>query len=174
VCVWKFFRRRGFFGFETSCLDMLKPWSSEIYLEALRGRNFLWPFLNLLDNLSSKMMFLKIQEIFSEHEIRVFLEKGHGSFQTFLILQFWNKPDVLKTFQKPFWKLDLKPKKPRILGFRKIPCDHFPKPLKEGIFSVSGIFIEHYLMNLTFWEKSKNRFWNRKSSVSYPLKKSSM
>jgi hypothetical protein len=29
----------------------------------------------------------KLQEVFSEHRIRVFNEKGLGSFQTFLILQ---------------------------------------------------------------------------------------
>jgi hypothetical protein len=32
----------------------------------------------------------------------------------------------------------------------------FPKPLKVGIFSVSGKFIEDYSRNLTCWEKSKN------------------
>jgi hypothetical protein len=31
------------------------------------------------------------------------------------------------------------------------------KPLKEGILSVSGIFIEDYLRNLTCWEKFENR-----------------
>jgi hypothetical protein len=98
----------------------------------------------------------KLQKDFSKHEIRVFLEKRLGCFQTFLILQIWDKPDVLETFQKQFWKLDSKAKKPRLLCFRKIPCGLFPKPLKEGIFSVSEIFIEDYLSNLTCW--SKNRF----------------
>jgi hypothetical protein len=28
---WTFFRRKGFHGFGTSCLDFLKPWSSEIH-----------------------------------------------------------------------------------------------------------------------------------------------
>jgi hypothetical protein len=46
----------------------------------------------------------------------------------------------------------------RLLWFRKIPCGLFPKPLKENIFNVSGIFNEDYLRSLTFWEKSKNRF----------------
>jgi hypothetical protein len=44
----------------------------------------------------------KLQEVFSELEIRVFLENGLGSFQTFLILQISDKPDVLKRFQKQF------------------------------------------------------------------------
>jgi hypothetical protein len=43
---WKFFRHKGFYGFGTSCFDILKP----RYLhgrkkEALLGRNFLLPFL---------------------------------------------------------------------------------------------------------------------------------
>jgi hypothetical protein len=62
---------------------------------ALRVRKFLWPFLKLLDNFSSKMM---LQEVFSEHEIRVFIENGLGSFQTFLILQIWDKEEMIKKF----------------------------------------------------------------------------
>jgi hypothetical protein len=31
-------------------------------------------------------------------------------------------------------------------------------PLNKGILSVFGRFIEDYLRNLTWWEKSKNRF----------------
>jgi hypothetical protein len=41
----------------------------------------------------------KLQEVFSELEIRVFLENGLGSFQTFLIfLQISDKPKALKRF----------------------------------------------------------------------------
>jgi hypothetical protein len=36
----------------------------------------------------------KLQEIFSELEIRIFLENGLGSFQKFLILQNSDKPEV--------------------------------------------------------------------------------
>jgi hypothetical protein len=43
---------------------------------------------------------LKLEEVFSELEIRVFLENGLGSFQTFFILQISDKPEVLKRFQK--------------------------------------------------------------------------
>jgi hypothetical protein len=84
----------------------------------------------LLDNFSSKF-----QEDFSKHEIRVFL-------QTFLILQIWDKPELLllKKFQKHFWKLDSISNKPRIFGFRKIPCGLIPKLLNNGFFSVFGIF----------------------------------
>jgi hypothetical protein len=41
----------------------------------------------------------KLQEDFSEHGI---LENGLGSFQTFIILQILDKPEVLKRFQKQF------------------------------------------------------------------------
>jgi hypothetical protein len=41
-------------------------------------------------------------------EIRTSLENGLGSFQAFLILQIWEKPEKLKWLQKQFWKLDLK------------------------------------------------------------------
>jgi hypothetical protein len=39
---------------------------------------------------------------FSELGIRIFFENGLGSFQTFLILQILEKPEVLKRFQKQF------------------------------------------------------------------------
>jgi hypothetical protein len=57
----------------------------------------------------------KLQEVISELEIREFLEIGLGSFQSFLILQIWDKPGVLKRFQKQFWKLDSKAKIPRVI-----------------------------------------------------------
>jgi hypothetical protein len=44
----------------------------------------------------------KLQEVFSEHEIRLFLVNGLESFQTFLIIQIWDKPGVIKRFQKQF------------------------------------------------------------------------
>jgi hypothetical protein len=47
----------------------------------------------------------KLQEDFSEHGIRVFLEKGLGSFQIFLILQILDEPEVIKRFLKQFENL---------------------------------------------------------------------
>jgi hypothetical protein len=44
----------------------------------------------------------KLQEVFSELEIRVFLENRARSFQTFLFLEISDKPQVLKRFQKQF------------------------------------------------------------------------
>jgi hypothetical protein len=44
----------------------------------------------------------KLPESSSEHEIRVLLENGLGSFHTFLILQISYKLEVLKRFQKQF------------------------------------------------------------------------
>jgi hypothetical protein len=42
----------------------------------------------------------KLQEDFSEHGIRVFLENELGHFQTFLISQISDKRELLKKFQK--------------------------------------------------------------------------
>jgi hypothetical protein len=42
----------------------------------------------------------KLQEVFSELGIRVFLENGLENFQMFLILQILDKPEMLKRFQK--------------------------------------------------------------------------
>jgi hypothetical protein len=44
----------------------------------------------------------QLQENFSEHGIREFLENGPGSFQTFIISLILDKPEVLKKFQKQF------------------------------------------------------------------------
>jgi hypothetical protein len=44
----------------------------------------------------------KLQEVFSELEIRVFIENRLESFQQFLILQILEKPKVLKRFKKLF------------------------------------------------------------------------
>jgi hypothetical protein len=59
----------------------------------------------------------KVQEDFLELWIRVFLENGLGCFQAFLILQILGKPEVIKSFQKQFCKLDSKSKKSRKLLF---------------------------------------------------------
>jgi hypothetical protein len=86
------------------------------------------PFLNLLDNCSSKMMFLKHQE---------------SQYSRHFFFIFETKTEVLKRFQKQLCK---------------ITCGPFPMPLKKGIFSVFGRFIDDYLRNLTCWEKSEIRF----------------
>jgi hypothetical protein len=49
-----------------------------------------------------------------------------------------------------FWKKNCQ------INSKTVKNSLFPKLLKEGIKSVSGIFIEDYLRNLTCWEKSKN------------------
>jgi hypothetical protein len=38
----------------------------------------------------------KLQEVFSELVLRLFLENGFGKIQKFLILQILDKPEVLK------------------------------------------------------------------------------
>jgi hypothetical protein len=55
----------------------------------------------------------KLQEDFSELGIRVIFENGIRSFQTFLILQIWRKPKVLKDFKNSFENLKQNLKKPR-------------------------------------------------------------
>jgi hypothetical protein len=42
----------------------------------------------------------KLQEVFLDVEITIFLGNGLGSFQKFLILQISDKPEVLKRFKK--------------------------------------------------------------------------
>jgi hypothetical protein len=72
-------------------LDVSKLCSSEIYKEAVFEFNGQFFFQNDV---------FKLQEVFSELEIRVFLENILGSFQSFLILQISDKLEVLKRFQK--------------------------------------------------------------------------
>jgi hypothetical protein len=45
---------------------------------------------------------LKLQKVFSDLGIKVFLENGLGSDQAFLIFQIREKPEMLKRFQKQF------------------------------------------------------------------------
>jgi hypothetical protein len=75
-------------------------------------------FRDLQESLTSNIIFMtvfefigqfcfqnnifKLQEVFSELGIRVFLENGLENFQTFLILQILDKPEMLKRFQKQF------------------------------------------------------------------------
>jgi hypothetical protein len=68
----------------------------------------------------------KLQEVFSELQIRVFLENGLGSFQTFLILPISDKPKVLKKFKNSF---ENKTQNHIYLEFHKKHCGLFPKPL---------------------------------------------
>jgi hypothetical protein len=79
------------------------------------GNPYAWKFFITILEFFWQFFFqndvFKLQEDFSELGIIVFLENGLGSFQTFLILQIWDKPEVLKRFQKQFWKLESKPKK---------------------------------------------------------------
>jgi hypothetical protein len=66
-----------------------------------------------------------------------------------------------------FWKLDSKSKKPRLL--RKISCGLFLEPLKETIFSASGIFTEDYVRNLTCWEKQESLILSTPQKFVYYL-----
>jgi hypothetical protein len=120
--------------------------------------------LNLSDNFSSKMMFFNPKKFFqsmgSEYLLRTDLEALRHFF-----LQIWDKPEVIKRFQKQFLKLNTKKNKLRVLWFRKIPCDLFLKSLKKGVFSASAIFVEDYLRNLTYWEKSKKQIRAQRTKI---------
>jgi hypothetical protein len=85
----------------------------------------------------------KLQEVFSDHGIRI--EKGLEASRHFLFYRFYRSDkNIPKTFLKTRHKI-----------FLKLPCCLFSKPLEEGIFSVSGIFIEDYLRSLTCRENLK-------------------
>jgi hypothetical protein len=81
-------------------LDVLKLLSSEFY--SLWWETFFITVFEIIGQFFFQNDVFNLQEVFSEHEVTVFLEKGLGSFQTFLLLQISDKPDVLKTFQKQF------------------------------------------------------------------------
>jgi hypothetical protein len=58
------------------------------YLQAsLMWEEFFMPVFEFIEQFSLQNDVFKLQEVFSEQEIRFFLENGLGSFQTFLILQ---------------------------------------------------------------------------------------
>jgi hypothetical protein len=102
-------------SFKTSFWKKIYPKNSKIAMTIFQTQGFLWfwdflleypktiKFRDFQGSLTWKKLFMavfefigqfffqndiyKLQEVFSEHEIRVFLEKGLGSFQAFLILQ---------------------------------------------------------------------------------------
>jgi hypothetical protein len=130
------------YGFETSCLDILIPYSSEIYREIY----FSWPFLNFLDNYSYKMIFLNSKKSFQSMGSEYSLKRD-WKFPEMSYFIDLRQTRCANNIPIQFWNLISKPKKPGLLWFCKIHCCRFPKPLKEGIFSVSGIFIKDYLRN---------------------------
>jgi hypothetical protein len=79
-------------------------------------------------------------------------------FPDIFFYRFKTNQKSLKYFKNSFKNQTQKQRNHVYLGFGKIPCGLFPKPLNKGIFSVFGRFIEDYLRNLTCWKKSKNRF----------------
>jgi hypothetical protein len=93
---WKFFRCNGFLSFENFCLDVLQPWSSEIYSEVFRRRNLSLTFLNLLDNwTNSKKSF---QSLISEYSLRTELEVSRH----FLFYKFQTNQRCYKNYKNSF------------------------------------------------------------------------
>jgi hypothetical protein len=60
-CSWKFFAIKSFHGLKIVCLNTMK--FSDLK-ENLTWHKFSWLFLNFLDNVSSKMMFLNSKKSF--------------------------------------------------------------------------------------------------------------
>jgi hypothetical protein len=85
-----------YFIFEPPSLGIQKNQNSYVNLSGLRD-SMVWDFLlgypkimkfrNCQGSLTWNFFVMKLQEVFSEHGIRVFIENGLGSFQAFLILQ---------------------------------------------------------------------------------------
>jgi hypothetical protein len=86
--------------------DFLLGCSKTIKFRDLQGSLFREKISMMVFDFMGQFFFrndvFKLQEVFSELEIRVFLENGLGSFQTFLILQISDKPEALERFQKQF------------------------------------------------------------------------
>jgi hypothetical protein len=55
--------------------------------ESLTWKKFFMAVFEIIGQFFFQNDVFKLQKVFSEHEIRVFIENGLGSFQTFLILQ---------------------------------------------------------------------------------------
>jgi hypothetical protein len=72
-------------------LDFLPEYPKTMKFRDLQGsptlKTFFMTVLEFIGQFFSQNDVFKLQEVFAEHGIRVFLENGLGSFQTFLILQ---------------------------------------------------------------------------------------
>jgi hypothetical protein len=96
----KFLPRKAFLsisehhGFSISKQEVPKPWKP-FRLQNLTIFVFVGQFF-------FQNVVFKLKEVFSEYGIRVFLENGLESFQTFFILQICDKSEVPKRFQKQF------------------------------------------------------------------------
>jgi hypothetical protein len=104
------------------------------------------------------MMFLNSKKSFRSFRSEYSLRTDFEVPDIFFILQISDKPELQKDSKNSFENYRLKTKETAYsyFGFRKIPCDFFPKPLNKDMFSVFGRFIKDYLRNLTCWEKSKH------------------
>jgi hypothetical protein len=70
-------------------------------METLSPEKLSWLFLSLMIKIFFQNDVFKLQEVFSEHGIKVFHEKGLGSFQAFFILQIWAE---FQTVPLPLWR----------------------------------------------------------------------
>jgi hypothetical protein len=93
-------RCKGFYSFGTPCCP--KTMKFKDLQGGLTWEEYFMTVFEFIGQFFSQNDVLKLQVVFSELEIRLFLENGFESFQTFLILQICDKPEVLKRFQKQF------------------------------------------------------------------------
>jgi hypothetical protein len=114
----------------------------------------------------------KLQAHFPELGIRVFLENVLGTFQTFLILQIWDKLEVLKIFQKEFWKLNSKQMKPPILWIsentlfslsKDTQLRHFFVFLEDSFRIISGVWRERFGFRALKLNKNRWFFYKTKT-----------
>jgi hypothetical protein len=72
------------------------------FKESFMWKKFFMTIFDFIEQFSFQNDVSNFQEAFSELKMRVFLKNGLGSFQAFLILKIWDKPEKLKWFQKQF------------------------------------------------------------------------
>jgi hypothetical protein len=117
-------------------------------METFTPEKFSWTFFNLLDNFSSKMVFLNdkksFQSLRSEYSLKIW------KFSDIFYFTDLMRQTKDKKIPRTILKIRLKTKV--YFCFRKIPCGLIPKPLNVRFFTVFGRFIENYLRNLTCWE----------------------
>jgi hypothetical protein len=88
--------------FQDFLLGCLKTIKFRDLQENLSWEKFFITVFEFIGQLFFQNDVFKLQEVFSEIKIRVFLQNGLESFQTFLMLKISDKPEVLKRCQKQF------------------------------------------------------------------------
>jgi hypothetical protein len=117
--------------------------------ESLTWKKFFMAIFEFIGQCYFQNDVFKIQEVFSELGIRLFLENGLGVCRDFLFNRFKTNQRCQKDSKNSFENFTQNQTNHLYFGFRKISCGLFSKPLNKGIFSVFGRFSEDYFRNLT-------------------------